>query len=129
MTAVQRGHGNERHLMPSGSHDRPAILVTEELVRDSLGMNQIFNVSALATQNAEDRLNEEGRRHQLAIQKMRQRIEVAGVVALEFELRAVPPAQFLQDRLDILEGVLEDPVAGRFQMRGLPLMLKLGIAL
>ena len=49
---------------------------------------------------------EERRRHQLAIKKIGERVEVPCVIALELEPRAVALAQPLQQLLDIFERVL-----------------------
>jgi hypothetical protein len=51
---------------------------------------------------------------------MRQRVEMADIVAFEFEARAAAFAEPLEDAFDIGEGVLEDRVAGGFQQFWLP---------
>ena len=64
-------------------------------------------------------LHEQRRLHQAAIEEMREVVEVADVVALELEARAVAGAG-RQDVLDVLEGVAEDEVARVLQMLPLP---------
>ena len=54
-----------------------------------------------------------------AVGEVRQVVEVGDVVALELEARAVVVAGG-EDVLDVLEGVAEDEVAGRLEMRLLP---------
>ena len=81
-----------------------------------------------AAQNAEHRLDEQRRLHQPAVEEMRQRIEMADIVAFEFEARAVALAQPLKNLLDVGERVAEDESLERFEMLALPLVLQLPIA-
>ena len=48
---------------------------------------------------------------QLAVEEMREIVEMADVVAFELEARAVRLAQLLKNAFDILEGISEDEVA------------------
>jgi hypothetical protein len=73
---------------------------------------QFLGIGADAAEDAEDRLHEERRLDQPAVDEMRQVVEVADVVAFELEARAVALAQVAQDVLDVLEGVAEDEVVG-----------------
>ena len=59
-------------------------------------MDEVFGIGADAAQDAEDRLHEERRLHQPAIEEMGQVVEMADVVALELEARAAALAQILQ---------------------------------
>jgi hypothetical protein len=62
-----------------------------------------------AAEDAEHRLDEERRLDEAAVGEVRERVEMADVVALDLEARAVLGAG-RQDVLDVLEGVLEDAV-------------------
>ena len=77
-----------------------------------------------AAEEAEDRLDEERRLDQPAVDEMRQRVEMADVVALDFEARAVLGAGG-EDVGDVLEGVLEDAVVRAFEIGALPVVLEL----
>ena len=83
-------------------------------------MQQVFGVGADAAEDAEDRLHEERRLDQLAIDDVGQVVEVADVVALELEARAAAAAEVLEDVLDVLERVLEDEVAAAFEVGAAP---------
>jgi hypothetical protein len=76
--------------VPAGGQHRPAIGVAEQLVGDALHMAEILRCGADAAQDAEDRLHEERRLDQPAIEEMGEGVEVADVVALELEARAAP---------------------------------------
>ena len=54
---------------------------------------QVLGMRADAAEDAEDRLHEQRRLDQLAVEEMRQRVEMADVVAFEFEARAVALAE------------------------------------
>ena len=68
-------------------------------------------------------LHEEGRLHQTAIDEMGERIEMADVVALDLEARAVVGAS-REDLLDVGEGVLEDAFLRAFEIRPFPVVLE-----
>src|SRR5262245_56479770 len=86
-------------------------------------MRDIFRVRSDAAEDAEDALHEEGRLDDAAIGKMRERIEMADVIALDLETRAVLGAS-RENVLDILEGVLEDALARAFEIGPLPVMFE-----
>ena len=86
-------------------------------------MDEIVGIGADAAQNAQHELDEQRPRDQPAVTEMRQRIEVADVVALELEARAAALAQSFKHALHVGEGVLEDGVAGGFEEFRLPFML------
>jgi hypothetical protein len=69
-------------------------------------VKNVLGMRSDASPNAEDRLDEKRRLHELAIQEVGGGVEVAGVVALQLESRAVPAA-LLQDVRNVLERVLE----------------------
>src|SRR5260221_12232428 len=122
-------HGDERQLMPPGGEDRPVILVAEKLVGDALHVRDVLGIGADAAEDAEDRLHEEWRLDEAAIEEMREVVEVADIVALELEARAAALAQLLQDVFDVLEGVSEDEVARVLEVLALPVVLELLVAL
>ena len=72
---------------------------------------------------AEDALDEKGRLDHAAVGEMRERIEMADIVAFDLESRAVLGAG-REDVFDILEGVPENAFARGFQIALLPLMLE-----
>ena len=74
-------------------------------------MHEVLGIGADAAQDAEDRLHEERRLDELAVEEVREVVEVPDVVALELEARAAAFAEVLQHVLDVLEGVAEDEVA------------------
>src|SRR5689334_25298386 len=81
-----------------------------------------------AAADAEHRLNEQRRLHQPALEKMRGGVQMADVVTLDLEARVVPAAR-LQDIGYILERVLEDALIAAREVRLLPLVLPLLVAL
>src|SRR2546430_9910634 len=85
-------------------------------------MRDVLRVGAVPAENAEDRLNEEGRLDQPPVDEMRQIVEVPDIVAFELEAGAATLAQILQDPLDVLESVAEDEVPRHFEVLALPLV-------
>ena len=121
IAAHDRAHRHQRQLMAAGGKDRPVIGVAEQFVGDALHMGQVLGVGADAAEDAEDRLHEQRRLDQPAVEEMREVVEVADIVAFELEPRAAALAQILQDPLDIVEGIAEDEIARHFEMLRLPL--------
>src|SRR6185437_15571393 len=72
---------------------------------------------------------EERRLDQLAVEEMRQRVEMADIVAFELELRAAALAKRLKDLLDILEGIPKNEIPGILQMLGFPVVFPLLVAI
>src|SRR6185437_7098873 len=72
---------------------------------------------------------EERRLDQLAVEEMRQRVEMADIVAFELELRAAALAKRLKDLLDILEGIPKNEISGIIQMLGFPVVFPLLVAI
>src|SRR6266404_5154650 len=105
IAAHHRRHRDEGKLMAPGGEDRPGILLAEQLVGDPLHMREVLRVGTDAAKNAEDGLHEERRLHQLAVEEMRECVEMADIIALKLELGAAALAQLLEDVLDILEGI------------------------
>jgi hypothetical protein len=86
-------------------------------------MHHVLLVCADAAKNPEHRLNEEGRLDELPVDEVSERVEVSDVVALDLEPGAVVGAAF-EDVLDVGEGVLEDAVAGAFEIGPFPLVFE-----
>ena len=107
---------------PAPSTDQ-RILVAEQPVGGALHVRDVLGMRADAAEDAEHRLDEERRLDQPAVGEMGERVEMADVVALELEARAVVGAG-RQDVLDVLEGVVEDAVARGLEMRPLPVELE-----
>ena len=108
-------------MAPCSQH-RPLVGVPEELVGDAPGMHEIFLVSADTTKNTEDRLYEERWPDQAPVKEVGQRVEVADIVALEFETHSMIFTKNLEDVLDIFERVAENKVSRVFQVAPLPVM-------
>src|SRR6516164_842120 len=87
-------------------------------------MQDILVMGADAAEYAKHALHEERRLDEAAIREMGERVEMADVVALAFEARAVIGA-CCQDLLDIGEGVLGEAGARSFEIRALPIVLEL----
>jgi len=73
-------------------------------------MREVLGIGADAAENAEDRLHEERRLDQLAVEEMRQRIEMADIVALELEFGAAAFAKAFKNLFDILEGIAKNEI-------------------
>ena len=86
-------------------------------------MKHIFRVCANAPQDAEDRLNQKRRFDQTQFDKVRSRVEVSDVVALDFKASAVFAAR-LEDARDVGKSVLEDSVVTTSKVRQLPVVLE-----
>ena len=56
------------------------------------------------------RLHEQRRLQHLAVEEIRQRVEMADIVAFAFEARAAAVAQLSDEALDLREGVADDQV-------------------
>ena len=86
-------------------------------------MDEIFRVRADAAEDPEDRLDEKRRLEQLAVEEMRERVEMADIVALAFEAGAASLAELFDELLDLGEGVADDAVARLLDIGLLPVML------
>ena len=75
--------------------------VAEQAVRRALHVHQVLGLGADAAEDAEDQLHEQRRLDELALEHVREVVEVADVVALELEAGAVRLADLLQDVLDV----------------------------
>jgi hypothetical protein len=102
----------------------PLELVAEEAIGGAFHVEQVLRRGADAAEDAEDRLDEEGRLDQAAIDDVRQVVEVPNVVALELEARAVGIAKLAEDAFDILECVPEDTVSRAFEVFRFPVVLE-----
>ena len=97
--------------MSPSRHDRPTVLCPEELIGDSLGMQQVLRVRTRPAKNPENRLHKQRRLDQTTVEKVGQRVEVGGVVALKFEAGTMPSPKLLENTLNVLKGVLEYQVS------------------
>src|SRR5215469_9581206 len=86
-------------------------------------MDEIFRVGADTAEYAKDRLNEKRRLDHAPVEKMREIVEVADIIAFEFKTCAATLPQIFQDPLNILESVAKDKVPRHFQELRLPGML------
>ena len=106
--------------MPASGKDRPDVLIAKQLVRGFFGEQQIARLRADAAQNAKDRLHEQRRLDNLAVQAIGQIVQMTNIVTFEFEPRAVAFTKLLDNARDIFEGVAENEIIGVFQIRLLP---------
>src|SRR5690606_16538061 len=90
MSAHHGPHGTERHLVAPRSENGPLVIIAEELVGNPAHMHQVLGIRAYAAQNAEDTLHEERRLDQLAVEKVREVVEVSDIIALELEASSTP---------------------------------------
>ena len=93
---MMRADREQRHLVAAGAEDRPVVVVAEQLVGDALHVHEVLGVGADAAEDAEDRLHEERRLDQLALEEVGEVVEVPDVVALELEARAAAFAEVLE---------------------------------
>src|SRR5690606_39096715 len=98
--------------MATCGKNRPHVIVAEKFVSDFAHMDKVLRVGADTAEDAENRLHEQGRLHQPALQKMGESVQMTNVVALEFEARPATFPQFLKNIFNILEGVPEYKVPG-----------------
>ena len=119
VAAHRRRLRGDRQLVAAGAEHAPAVLVAEEPVGRALHVHDVLGMRADAAEDAEHALDEQRRLHDAAIEEMLGRVQVADVVALDLEARAVRRARG-QDVLDVLERVLEDAVVGRLEILPLP---------
>jgi len=57
--------------VPAGRQDRPGVIVAEQFVGDAFHVREVLRVGADPAQDAEDRLHEQWRLYQTAIDEMR----------------------------------------------------------
>src|SRR5258707_1255253 len=125
IAAHRRADGGKVDLVAPGRQDRPLVVSPEQAVRGPPHMHQIFRMRADAAQDAEDRLHEERRLQELAVEEMGQRVEMADIVAFAFEARAAAVPELADEALDLREGVADDQVLSLFDVWLLPLVLPL----
>src|SRR5207248_5763349 len=100
------------------------ILVAEQSIGGALHVRDIVGMRTDAAQNAKHALDEKRRLDNAALEEIRGRVQMADVVALDLEARAVVGAR-RQNVFDILEGVAEDPLVRCLEIRALPVELEL----
>ncbi len=110
--------------MTAGGEDRPGIGIAEQLVGNPLHMDEVFRIGTDTAEDAKDRLHEERRLDQTAVEEMRKVVEMPDIVTLELEPRAAALSQIFENALDIRERVAENKVARHLEMPRLPGMLE-----
>src|SRR6266478_853620 len=110
--------------MTASGEDRPGIGIAKQLVGNPLHMNDFFWNSTATTENPKDRLHEERRLDQTAVEEMRKVVEMPDIVTLELEPGAAALSQIFENTLDIRERVAENKVARHLEMPRLPGMLE-----
>src|SRR5258706_13981469 len=106
VAAHDRRHRGDEHLVATRAEPRPQIGLAEEAVRSALHVHHVLRMRADAAPYAKDRLDKERRLHQLAVEKMRRRIQMADVVTLDLEAGVVAAAGF-EDMGDVAGRGLE----------------------
>ena len=76
-------------------------------------MGEVFEIGADAAEDAEDRLDEERRLDQPAVDEMSEVVQVSDVVTLELKTCATAFAEAFQNRFDISESVSENTNRGK----------------
>ena len=109
--------------MATRAEDRPVVLLAEQAIGDRLHVQEVLGLRADPAENAEDRLDEQRRLDDPALQEVGQVVQVAHVVALEFEARPLG-AERADDHLDVRVRVPEDEVAGHLEVLRLPGVLE-----
>ncbi len=89
IAAHRSGHGGDGKLVAPGAQHRPVILVAEKAVGGAFHMDDVLGMRADAAEDAEHALHEERRLDQAAIDEIGAGVEMADVVALDLETRAV----------------------------------------
>src|SRR5688500_13665958 len=85
VAAHHRRHGGDEHLVAAGAEHRPVVRVAEQAVGGALHVHHVLGMRADAAANAEHRLDEQRRLDQAPVEEVRRGVEVADVVALDFE--------------------------------------------
>src|SRR5882762_7909280 len=75
VSAHDRRHRRHEHLVAPGAEHRPQVGVAEETVCGALHVHHVLGVRADAAADAEHRLDEERRLHELAVEEMRRCIQ------------------------------------------------------
>ena len=117
IAAHRRRLCGDGHLVAAGAEHGPAIVGPKQAIGRPLHMQHILRMRANAAENPEHSLDEQRRLHQAAAIEMMQIVEMADIVALEFEARA-RLAEGFQDIFDVLERIAGR--SGRGSLRGLP---------
>ena len=113
------------HLVAAGAEDRPVVVVAEQAVGGALHVQQVLGVGADAAEDAEDRLHEQRRLDQPALEEVGEVVEVADVVALELEARAVVSPSSLRMYSMSLKVLRKMKSRDALEIRRLPVVLEL----
>src|SRR6266853_5123039 len=93
VSAHDRRHRGDEHLVAPGAEHRPQVGVAEQAVRGALHVHHVLGMRADAAADAEHRLDEKRRLHELAVEEMRRCIQMPDVVALDLEAGVVAAAR------------------------------------
>ena len=88
-------------------------------------LHQIFGIGSNAAQYPEDCQHEQGRPYQLALERVREIVELADIIAFEFEARAAAVARLLERPLHIIENMEKNEAAAGLPAACLPLVVEL----
>jgi len=94
---------------PRAEHREKIVVPAKQAVGRRAHHGHVLGIGAHAAQDAIHRLDEERRLDEPLVDKVREVVEMAEVVAFELEARAMI-AEFEHDALDVAEGVPEDHV-------------------
>src|SRR5438552_388341 len=92
VAAHHRAHCGDEHLVAPGAEHRPVVRVAEHPIGGALHVQHVLRMRPDAAADAEYRLDEKRRLQELAIEKVRRRVEMPDVVALDLEAGVVVAA-------------------------------------
>ena len=95
-------------------------MLAQQPVRGGLHVQQVFGRRIDAAEHAQHKLHEYRLPDQPFSQIERQRLDVADVVALEFEARAVTVAELVKNLFDVGKGIAENDFARRVEQLAAP---------
>src|SRR6516165_4884232 len=111
IAAHDRAHRYQRQLVAARCEDRPGIGIAKELVGDPLHVDEVLRIRTDTAEDPKYSLNKKRRLNHATVEKMREIIEMADIVAFELEAGAATLPQILQDPLDVDKGVAENKIA------------------
>src|SRR5271166_2637874 len=89
IAAERQGLRSNCELVAAGAQNRPPVVTSEQAIRRAPHMHHVLGMRPNPAQEAEHALNKERRFDQTAVDKMGERVEMADIVALDLEPRAV----------------------------------------
>src|ERR1700737_5551564 len=115
--------------MAAGGEDRPGIGIAEQLVGNPLHVDEVFRIGTDTAENAKDRLHEERRLDQTAVEEMREIIQMADIITFELEPGAAALPQLFQDPFNVGESITENEIARHLEMPRFPGIFELFVFL